>query len=350
MDRDRYRPAVAAWHRGEGDVHVPPILDLEVPVYFIPNGSSGLTKLRAFRRLVRQLRPEVVHSYSFHTNIAASWAAQGTNAVPVGSIRSDFHWAKKDAGPLLGRLCARWPSHQISNSFAAAASVRNSRSFFVPGQCDVVSNGLDLEKFRHRAPPTGRTVRIVGVGYLLPIKRWDRLLRAARRLKQQGLDFTIGIVGDGPLRQALEQQARDLEVTDRVQFLPHADDVPAVLADSSFLVLTSESEGCPNAVMEAMACGRAVVAANVGDIPKLIENDRSGFLVPSEDEAALAERMATLIRDRELCVRMGEVGRQKAERDFSLDRLVAETLAAYQRAGWQAEEEDAACTRELVED
>jgi len=178
----------------------------------------------------------------------------------------------------------------------------------------------------------------VGLGYLLPVKRWERLLRAAQQLKRRRLQFEIQIVGGGPLRAALERQARELEVFDRIQFIPHTDDVSSVLAGALFLTHTADNEGCPNAVMEAMACGRAVVATNVGDIHKLVEDGRTGFLVHSSDESALAERMATLLTDRDLCYRMGRAARRKAERDFGLDRLVRDTLAAYRKAGWKDKE------------
>ena len=338
VDRERYKPAVAVWNYRDTDVHVRLLKALGVPMFSLPNATSRLTKLRAIRRLVKQLRPEVVHSYTFYTNFAAFWATCGTPAVTVGSVRSDFDWAKKDAGLLLGRLSARWPADQISNSFAAAESARRSRSFFVPKQCHVVSNGIDLERFRKCEGATEGRAIIVGLGYLLPVKRWERLVSAAHQLKQRGLDCEIRIVGDGPLRRVLEERAQALDVVDCVHFIPHTNDVPRLLAESSFLVHTADSEGCPNAVMEAMACGRAVVATDVGDIPRLVEDGTTGFLVPSGNDGMLAERMATLITDRELCRRMGEAARQRAEHAFGLDRLVRETLAAYRKAGWKEQE------------
>jgi glycosyltransferase involved in cell wall biosynthesis len=349
MDRDCYRPGVAVWNYTESDVHVPLIRALGVPLYAIAPTAPRFTKLRAFRRLVRRLRPEVVHSYGFYTNIAAWWAAFGTQAIAIGSIRSDFQWAKAETGPVLGRLCARWPRYHIANSFTAAAAARHSRSVFAPKQCEVVHNGLDLHRFS-QSDVTPGPARIVGLGYLLPVKRWDRLLRAALALKRGGLDYTVTIVGDGPLRRALEHQAQQLEVSDRVRFLPHTDDVPRVLAAASFLVLPSDSEGCPNAVMEAMACGRAVVATAVGDIPRLVQDGTTGFLVRSGDDAMLVERLAELIRDPERCRDMGIAGRQRAEREFGLDRLARDMLAAYREAGWCEHARPPAPVEALVRD
>jgi glycosyltransferase involved in cell wall biosynthesis len=335
MDRGRYQPAVAVWNFSETDVYVSKIRALNVPVYALPYTPSGSTKLSAFGRLVRQLEPEVVHSYTFYTNFAAYWGVRGTRAVAVGSVRSDFTLAKKDAGLWLGGLSARWPRDQICNSSSAAETCRLSRSFFVPKRLFVVRNGLDLEWFRSTPPVVGGRVRIVGAGSCVPVKRWDRLLSAGVELKQNGFDFLIQIAGDGRLRGLLEQQARDLGVTDCIEFLGYTENIPGLLANARFLVHTSDSEGCPNVVMEAMACGRAVVATDVGDVPSLVEDGKTGFVVPRGDEATLLTRMVTLMTDHDLCRRMGEAGRAKAEGQFGLDRLVSETLAAYRAMGWK---------------
>jgi glycosyltransferase involved in cell wall biosynthesis len=133
----------------------------------------------------------------------------------------------------------------------------------------------------------------------------------------------------------LQQQALRLGVADCVEFIGHSDNIPGVLAEATLLAHTSDSEGCPNVVMEAMSCGRAVVATDVGDVPYLIDDGKTGYVVCCGDDAMLAERLASLITNRDLCRRMGEAGRAKAEREFGLDRLVGETLAAYRAAGWR---------------
>jgi glycosyltransferase involved in cell wall biosynthesis len=167
------------------------------------------------------------------------------------------------------------------------------------------------------------------------LKRWDRLLAAAVELKKRQFDFSVRIVGDGPLRQALEGRTRSLKVDDCVHFVGQSDDIPALLAGSSILVHTSDVEGCPNVVMEAMASGRPVVATDAGDAPFLVEDGKTGFVVRRGDAKALVESLAALIRDPALRQQMGDAGRAKAAREFSLDRLVSETLSAYEAVGWR---------------
>jgi len=173
------------------------------------------------------------------------------------------------------------------------------------------------------------------MGHLHPRKRWDRLLRAARDLKGKDSDFFIRVAGRGPLRDSLEQQVLEFGLQNCLEFIGHTDNISEALANANFLVHTSDFEGCPNVVMEAMACGRAVIATDAGDTADLIEDGKTGFLVRRGDDTALVEHMKILITNRELCRKMGELGRAKAESEFGLDRLVRETLAAYRAAGWE---------------
>jgi len=334
MDRERYKPAVVVWNYCAEDAYLQQIRELRVPLYSF-FGRSPAGKLRALRRMIRQLEPELVHSYSFYTNFAAYWATRRTQATVVGSVRNELTWSKKAEGWWLGRLSARWPPDQIYNNCSAARTARCSRSFFIPKRVSVIHNGLDLETFRSSPLPAHEKVHILGVGSLCPRKRWDRLLLAAVELKRRRLDFLVRIVGDGPLRGQLEQQVQDLGLAHNIEFTGLTNDIPSLLADTTFLAHSSDHEGCPNVIMEAMACGRAVVATDAGDVAHLVEDGTTGFVVHRGDNSALAVRMACLITNGDLCRRMGEAGRIKAEREFGFDRLVSETLATYRTVGWK---------------
>jgi glycosyltransferase involved in cell wall biosynthesis len=267
-------------------------------------------------------------------NFAGWWATLGLQAVPVGALRSDFLWAEQENGALLGRLNMRWPRSQIFNNMAAAEMARQHRRFFVPRHLFVIRNGIDLQHFHATPLPCDGPTCVVGVGSLRPVKRWDRLLHAAAQLRQQGLTFRVRIIGDGPLYSVLQQEIRRLGLAQVVELPGYSSNVPGELAAATFTVHLAATEGCPNAVMEAMACGRAVVAMAAGDVPAIVEDGRTGFVIPQDDEARLVHCLAMLITDRQLCHRMGEASGRKAAQAFGLDRLVVETLAAYRAAGW----------------
>ena len=335
IDRECYRPEVVVWSFHEEDTYVRHIRKLDIPLHSLPGVLTGREKLVAFRRFVKRVRPEVIHSYSFYTNFAAWWGARGTDSIAIGSLRSDFGYDRNGCGALLGRLSSRWPRAQIYNSRTAAEEAWARRGWFVPRHVFVVRNGLDLGEYRVAPLPMSRQVHILGVGSLLEVKRWDRVVTAAAKLAKKGLEFQIEICGGGPLHESLKQQARTGGMSDRVQFVGHRDDIASSLARSTFLAHASDSEGCPNVIMEAMACGRAVVAVAAGDIPSLVDDGKTGFVVPRGDDTAFADRMAALITDRTLCLRMGAAGRAKAEQEFGGNRLVKETLETYRSVGWR---------------
>ncbi|MCA9468937.1 MAG: glycosyltransferase family 4 protein [Nitrospira sp.] len=335
LDQKSYFPKVIVWNFNENDFYVPKILDLGVEVLPLPRGLGPIGKLLAFLKIVRDLNPEVIHSYSFYTNFPAYLGEFVSNAVAIGAMRSDFTNEVKMAGFFLGRLCARWPNVHISNNVRAGEEIKKRRGPFLPQNLYIVRNGLSLKKFNVQELPISPKGQILAIGSLLPVKRWDRLLETATELKRRGHKFLIRLVGDGPLREDLVQKSRALGVFDCIEFLGHCDNIPELLASSHFLVHTSDREGCPNVIMEAMACGRAVVATDTGDIPLLVDQGETGFVISGEDPSAFWERMECLLNDYELCRKMGQVARIKAEEKFGLDRLFLETTTAYRAAGWK---------------
>jgi glycosyltransferase involved in cell wall biosynthesis len=332
LDRHRYKPIVVVWNYREDDSYVTEIRALGVPVLPVGNNGSRLEKLMAFRRVVSQFKPEVVHSYCFFTNWAAWCGAVGSAALAIGSIRNNFTFDRQSTGLVLGRICARWPRIQICNSSVAKQRAQSCYTPFKPKIMHVVRNGLALSRFSPRLYP--RNACLLAVGNLYARKRWDRLIRIVSVLSARGAQFQVRHVGDGPLREEIEGLATHFGVHHLVRFLGPRNDIPELIADSNFLVHTADDEGCPNVVMEAMACARAVVAMDAGDIPLLVENEKTGFVVPRGDEQTFANRVLQLLSDDDLCMRMGAAARMKAEREFGLDRLISETLEAYKAVGW----------------
>ncbi len=335
LDYHRYQPAVVVWNFNPSEKYFREIDALKVPIYGLPADCAPLNKLKLLRAIALKVAPEVIHSYGFHTNFAVYYSARGRGIVPIGSLRSDFATVKKNGGVVRGALNGRWPRLHISNSAACAEAARQDSTFFSPRHYSVVRNALDLDCFsEHNVPPQDRTY-VAGVGSLLSVKRWDRLLKAVQNVKALiNDDVEFRIAGAGPLRESLEKLAADLRISESVKFVGTVQDVPAFLRGAQFLVHTSESEGCPNVVMEAMACALPVIAMDAGDISCLIEDEHTGFMINQDDELALVDRILRLHKNPSLRCSMGRAAREKAEREFGLDRLVAQTLDAYRTAGW----------------
>jgi glycosyltransferase involved in cell wall biosynthesis len=141
----------------------------------------------------------------------------------------------------------------------------------------------------------------------------------------------LALIGDGPLRSAIERRVRALGLGDRVWMPGSRNDVPELMRGIDLFVLPSLAEGISNTVLEAMACGLPVVATAVGGNTELVEAERSGLLVPPGDSGRLAQAMERFALDTELRRRAGERARARAERLFSLDTMVEGYLAVYDR-------------------
>ena len=225
MNRERYRPAVAVWNFQESDPYVASLREAGVPLYALPAKSGPHVKVRVLRRLVRELKPEIVHSYSFFTNVGAFAGTLGTRTLAVGSLRSDFVFDREHAGGWLGKCSARWPRDLICNSRIAADNARDAGDFFSPRRTFVVRNGMDLQHFAALPPAAGPRACIAGIGSLFAVKRWDRLLLAMAELKRAGHDCVAQIAGSGPLLDDLTNRAAALGLAGDARFLGHSGDV-----------------------------------------------------------------------------------------------------------------------------
>jgi glycosyltransferase involved in cell wall biosynthesis len=198
----------------------------------------------------------------------------------------------------------------------------------------VIPDGIDLDKFPPKSYEPRPTVRILGIGRLIPRKGFDTLIRAAALLKAStpspsapipspfqggGLgwgfvpSFEVEIVGDGPERTSLESLAKSLGVADRVRFagsVPY-DSLPGRYADADVYALTSHAEGMPLVVLEAMATGLPILATDVQGMDELVADGVNGWRFPVNDAEGLAARLAELIADP---VRRESFGRASRER------------------------------------
>jgi glycosyltransferase involved in cell wall biosynthesis len=199
----------------------------------------------------------------------------------------------------------------------------------------VIRLGLDLEA-RTSAPPAARTaIRsqlradddafVIGwLGRMTEIKRVDDLIRAFALLRTDGLDAHLALVGDGPLRAALEGQARELGIADRCHFLGFREDVGSLYRSFDAVALTSANEGTPVSLIEAQASGLPAVTTDVGGVRDVVEEDRTAILVEAGDVEAIAAALSRLGEDSKLRERMGEAAVTSVGDRYSIARLVSD--------------------------
>ena len=171
---------------------------------------------------------------------------------------------------------------------------------------------------------------VLFAGRLAEQKRVEDLLKAVDLLQHVQPDLRTLIVGDGPLRGQLEENAHLYHLDGLVRFLGHRDDVPRLLAAADVVVLPSAYEGLPNVALEAMRFRKPVVATAAPGTTELVVDGQTGLLVPIGNIIHLARAIRDIVRDPALAARLGEAGRARVEDHFRADAMVAQFAELYE--------------------
>ncbi len=231
----------------------------------------------------------------------------------------------------------------IVNSRATRRTLLEGNGWLRPEKLHLIYNGIPLEE--EEAIPakdvaeelglSGRHPVLAMVGLLKSRKGHEVLFRAVRGMRTRFPLMTVLVVGEGPLRTRLEALSRQLGITEQIRFIGFRDDVGRLMRAADVVVLPSLNEGFGYVLAEAMAQARPVVASRTSSIPEVVEEGRTGLLVPPGDAEALGDALIDLAGDPEKARRMGLAGRRRAERMFSLDGMLEKVEAFF--AGVAAE-------------
>ena len=285
----------------------------------------------------------VLHSHNVRANIHARVAGKRAG-VParVSTIHNsvyhyDVPWLNQRLYALAERLTLRWCDRVIAVSEGIAQELR-SRYGLPADRITVVPNGVDPERLQARvsreevrakaAVPPQATV-LLQVGRLTPQKGFDVLFKAVAGIAGRFPDLVVLVVGEGPLRAELEGLARQLQITPAVRFLGHREDVADLLNAADLVTLASRSEGMPYTLLEAMGCGRAVVATRIGGIEEVIKEEGTALLVPTEDPEALAGAIVELLDDRARAAEVGTAAREYIMAHHTAAGMVAQVQSIY---------------------
>lgn len=303
--------------------------------------QRSLTEVRSLVRLVqvsRWLRREgvhIVHGYLYAGNVvgplAGFLAGIPVRIVSKRSLDSYGSKAKLLACQLGNRLADR-----VTVNARAVGEFVAQEEGCAPGKMVLIPNGVDFCRFQQHSnggkealglSPQDRVV--VTVGRLTWKKAPDCLLAAARLVAQEVPEARFLIVGDGPLRGHVEKRAEELGIDTRCIFTGSVAEVLPFLRACDLFVLSSEIEGMANALLEALACGKPAVVTDAGGNSEVVQDGRTGFVVPRNDPQRLAEATVRLLRDPDLAARMGEAAMKDMEERFSLSCMVRSIESLY---------------------
>ena len=300
--------------------------------------SSEMDFAAAFRlaRVVRDLKPELIHAHDPH---AVSMASMALSTMPerrrpllVIARRVDFH-LKRNA-------FSRWKYHQVDAAICSSNAIREMvvEDGVTPDAAFTVHEGVQVDRIEALSaadvcrelwlPPGSPTVG--NIAALVPHKGQRYLVDATPAIVRAVPDAHVLIFGEGDLRPALSRQIRNLGLEHRVQLVGFRADILSLLKGLDVFVMSSLTEGLGTSILDAMAASKPVVGTTAGGIPEAVEDGVTGILVPPHNAAALADAILRLLKDASLRRRMGEAGLERVRTRFNVDRMVDETLAVYE--------------------
>jgi glycosyltransferase involved in cell wall biosynthesis len=315
-----------------------------------PRTEMDLSAAWKFSRLLKQLRPDVVHAHDPHGIAMASLAlslggASGAGAPAlVAARRVDFH--------LKGNSFSRWKYRQVDCFIAASEAIRRMLvADGVPADRTVtVHEGIDVDHVL-AAPPVNvheafwlpHHAPVVGnVAALVPHKGQRYLVDAAHLVVQEIPDARFVILGEGELRDHLEKQVREHHLEKHLLLPGFRTDVLGCIKGFDLFVMSSVTEGLGTSLLDAMACSRPIVATRAGGIPEIVEDGVNGLLVPPRDAASLAAAIVRALADDRLRQRLGATGFARVRERFTVERMVDATAAIYARVAGKHHEADIA--------
>jgi len=305
-----------------------------------PKSEMDFTAAWRLNRVIKRLRPDVIHAHDAH-GVAMAGLALSLGAASAGagepplvvSRRVDFH--------LRSNSFSRWKHRQVDCFIAASEAIRQMLiADGVPEERTVtVHEGIDVEHVLaaplvdvHQAFFLPHGAPVVGnIAALVPHKGQRHLIEAAHIVVQKLPDVRFVILGEGELRDALERLTKEYRLEKHVLLPGFRTDVLGCLKSFDVFVMSSVTEGLGTSLLDAMACSRPIVATNAGGIPEVVDDGVTGLLVPPRNHTAMAEAIIELISNRARRQQMGDAGFARVNERFTVERMIAGTAAVYAR-------------------
>lgn len=292
------------------------------------------------RRLVRDRKIDIVHAHDYKTNVLALMLGRAEGAIPLTTAHgwTGHSWRERNLYyPLDKRVIAQFP-----RVIAVSEEIRQELLHHgaLPHRVTTILNGIDhrahrrnpsrVESSRHLLRVEANQLVIGGVGRLEPQKRFDVLLEAFAAARRSRPDLRLLIVGEGGERQSLEELAGRLSLGDACRFLGHREDVADVHHALDLFVQSSDYEGTPNAVLEAMALETPIIATDVGGTRELIEDGVHGVAIRPNDPEVLAEAIDWVLSNPKATKRRTLAARARVEGGLSFEARTSAVIRIYE--------------------
>jgi len=313
----------------KGEYYEKKLEEIGCPPKFIGKHSLPINRLQAILMQTIKDKPDILQSMHFFGNLYITIVGIITRRLTVGAIRSNTV-AELKANKFWGYPLLIGPSFMITNSSIAKQNADRIRK----KPTKVLHNVIDLTDFTKQVQIPQNHIKdrvfVATIARLEKNKNIDDFLKALALSREYNQQIMGIIIGDGPERDQLEELANELNLLpDGVQFLGKHANIPTLLPQFDIFVLTSQYEGFPNVILEAMAASLPVITTPVGETVTIIEDGVTGFLVPHDAPDAIASHILELARSQKIRKEIGSRGREKVTKFYNSDQLADKLLEIY---------------------
>lgn len=305
---------------------------LGISSYFNPLNIFKLTKL------IKETNPDIVHTHGYFASVIGRIAAIFAGIPVLITHVQSMYWDYTKRNIWIEKFLSRFTAAIICCSEAVQDFVTIYEKID-PSKTIVIYNGVDIGKFHNfNNTPTAKiefgiepSTSLIGtVSSLTPLKGHTYLLQAVPQILETFSSTKFLFVGDGRLKDELQKQAEDLNISSNVIFMGIRNNIPEFLnALDIFAHPSSIREGLGISILEAMATERPVVATNIGGIPEVVVNGKTGILVPPQNPEALASAVIDLLKNPEKVQEMGKMGKLRVEEKFTTKKMISEIENLY---------------------
>lgn len=255
--------------------------------------SKNISRVNKLREIIKKEEPDICVAFMRENNFRLALATKGLKTKTIVSIRNDPKKEYRQKGSKqIANILYRWVDGIVFQT-------EDAKAFFpeaIRNKSAIIFNQVE-DKFFNQSSKTGEY--ILASGRLTEAKNYPMMLRAFKKVLGEFPDEELRIFGDGVLEEKLKRDAKELQIENHVRFMGFSNDMSENYLKSKFLVLTSDYEGMPNAVLEALASSIPVISTDCpcGGPKMVIHDGENGFLIPVGDDEACAEKMIYLLRN-----------------------------------------------------
>lgn len=296
-------------------------------------GISDFKSIKEIFKVMKNENPKVLHSHLFQANIISRIVKFFNSKIKVINTTHCVYDDEKILGLspyLIYKMTKKWVDYHTAVSNQSLKLLRK-RKAISKSKSSIMLNGLFVDRYQHSSIKN-KTFKWLSVGRLIPVKNYKLLISACEILVKENMKFKLDIIGDGFEKGVLVHLIKEKQLERNVSLLGTSKDIPNILKDYDAFVISSNSEGLPMVLLEAMSAKLPIVSTNVGGIPEVINNSKGGMIVESRNKMKLASAMRLMMEQSEVNLKeMGNDNYMFVKKKFDINQISNEWLAIYNK-------------------